>query len=247
MKKNYLFLASLILGLMVASCQNGLEEVLEPSAVQDGLATTRSGYITQEQNESINSTDALYLSNTEVSGAYIVRGSTSYTFFTSNPSGTTTDWEYDTSIFSGYSPTNTSISLSLIDPTVTADTYIKAVFKNADGTTHSMTSPHYVGINGPHWRHCSLRVLRSSDGVEVYPSTVGLDPNTGYYAYFTTSTGGTNMMLDWDFTNITNDTSYDHTYSCYFQTDSNGYCFLDIYGKMPGSSISKWLLGVTLY
>lgn len=247
MKKIYYLCVSLSLGFMVASCQNGLEEVINESEVQDELATTRAGSIIQEQNESLNNNDIAYLSSTEVDGAYIVSGSGSYYFFTENPTGTETTWDYDTTIFSEESHTNTRITLSLINSSVTADTSIRAIFKYPDGTIHSITNHHYVGVNGPHWRHCSLRVLRSSDGVEVYPSTVGLDPNTGYYAYFTTSTGGPDMYLDWQFTNITNDTSYDHTYSCYFQTDSNGYCFLDIYGTMTGSSISKWLLGVTLY
>ena len=42
MKKTFRFLASLTLGFMVASCQNGLEEVINENDVQDELATTRA-------------------------------------------------------------------------------------------------------------------------------------------------------------------------------------------------------------
>ncbi len=42
MKKTLIILASLSLGLMVASCQSGLEEVIDESAVQDELASTRA-------------------------------------------------------------------------------------------------------------------------------------------------------------------------------------------------------------
>ena len=41
--------------------------------------------------------------------------------------------------------------------------------------------------------------------------------------------------------------SVNNTLSIYFKTDSTGWSFLNISGMMPGSSVYKHLLGVTLY
>ena len=157
MKKSIKLLASLILGLLVASCQNGLEEVLEQNAVLDELAITRAG----EDDEL------------------------------------------------------------------------------------SLPSAINLGISGSPTRTSSVRVVRASDGVEVYPSSIGLRPYTFYYAYLTSSQG-TNMILTWEFNHATVYSSYGNL--AYFQTDSYGYTFLTVKGRMPNSSTDIILIDdITLY
>ncbi len=104
-----------------------------------------------------------------------------------------------------------------------------------------------IACNGPFAGTSSVRIVRSSDGVEVYPSSVGLSPNTFYYAYFS-NTMASNMALQWEISNI--DTNYFSSwgYTAYFKTNSVGYCYLTVKGKMPNSSVYKTMIdNITLF
>ena len=105
----------------------------------------------------------------------------------------------------------------------------------------------YIGCNGPLAGTSSVRIVRASDGLQVYPSNpyIGLRPNTSYYGYFSNSmTSG--MDLNWDFNNYAT-IIWSSDYSVCFQTDSNGWAPLTISGKMPGSSVYKDLLNIYIY
>ncbi|MBQ9498668.1 MAG: hypothetical protein IJR56_00975 [Bacteroidaceae bacterium] len=41
--------------------------------------------------------------------------------------------------------------------------------------------------------------------------------------------------------------SSQYGYTAYFQTDSNGWATVTINGKMPGSTVYKYMMGATLY
>ena len=89
----------------------------------------------------------------------------------------------------------------------------------------------------------SLRVVRSSDGVEVYPLYVGLCPNTYYYAYLTGTTYGFTYTWDMNYATV-----YSSSYNqAYFQTNSQGWTFLDLYATDTTANITEQLYGVTLY
>ena len=250
MKTSKLILASLSLGLMVASCQSGLDEVLDPSAVQNELATTRSG--DEESENDLKSVKEQSRSVLNISGYQIISGTYQVTYtVTSNDVNVSSyyiDWDYDTSVLTetagGDGMGSTTIKLKLSSSTYTGDTYLRVYLKSSSTGSVLYATTIYIGCNGPLANTSSVRVVRSSDGVEVYPALVGLSPETWYYAYFSNSQVP-NMTLEWVFNHAT---IYSQTgYSVYFKTDSYGWSFLTVNGKMSGSSVYKYLLGVTLY
>ena len=244
MKKTFKLLASLTLGLMVASSQNGLEEVINESAVQDELATTRAEIETPVEEEIIEE----YPVGPTISGPLIISNTYSKVYsVTSPPTSTHTVWTISNpSLFNIIDEDDEQYIIKLTNTTSTADVTITASFYDSNSNVISQ-SQIYVGINGPHANHCSLRVVRSSDGLEVYPThNAYMDPYSYYYAYFSSSSAPYGMTLDWQYT-YANDDDGSTNYSSYFQTDANGYVLLSLYGKMSGSSIWKKLMGVTLY
>ncbi|MBR1940729.1 MAG: hypothetical protein IJ845_05285 [Bacteroidaceae bacterium] len=244
MRKTFRFLASLTLGLMVASCQNGLEEVINESAVLDELATTRAEIETPIDEEIIEE----YAVGPSISGPTIITGTSPYTYSViPPPNSVLTVWSYNTSYFNYGSSNNTTLMISLKNASTAADTSVTATFKDSDNNVISQSTI-YTGINGPHYNHCSVRVIRSSDGAEIYPNhTAYMEPNTYYYAYFSTSTGGS-MDLDWSFYDEGMEILNSYSNTLFFKTGSDNYdCFLHVDGRMYGSSITKALLGVILY
>lgn len=244
MKKTLKLFASLTLGLFVASCQNGLEEVINESEVQNELATTRADEDSSDDEEM----PLRYPIGPAISGPKIITGTSSKTFSVSTPLYTdTTIWNYNTYYFNYGASNNTTLMISLKNANTAADATITATFYDSDNNVISQ-SRFDTGINGPHYNHCSVRVERSSDGAEVYPShNVYLEPNTYYYAYFSTTTGGSNMNLTWTFYDDEVEILNQYGYTLYFKTGDIDNCFLHIDGKLAGSSITKALLGVSLY
>ena len=244
MKTLFKLFASLSLGLMVASCQSGLEEVIDESAVQNELAVTRAEIETPIDEEIIEE----YAVGPTISGPTIITGTSPYTYSVTPPLGSTrTNWSYNTSIFNYGSSNNTTLMISLKNASTTADTSVTATFYDSDNNVISQSS-FDTGVNGPHYNHCSIRVIRSSDGAEIYPNhTVYMEPNTYYYAYFSTSTGGS-MSLDWSFYDEGMEILSSYAHTLYFKTGSYNYdCSLHVDGRLSGSSITKALLGVVLY
>lgn len=245
MKKIYYLFASLTLGLFVASCQNGLEEMIDESEVQNELATTRA-----EENDSDDEEMPLrYPIGPAISGPTIITGTSNKTFSVIPPNESdTTIWSYNTSYFNYGADNNTTLMISLKNANLAADATITATFRDTINNIVLSQSRFYTGINGPHYNHCSVRVVRSSDGAEVYPShNVYLEPNTYYYAYFSTTTGGSNMSLTWTFYEDEVEIINQYSYTLYFKTGDIDNCFMHIDGKLAGSSITKALLGVSLY
>lgn len=242
MKKTFKLLVSLTLGIMIASCQNGLEEVIDESAVQDELATTRAEVETPIDEEIIEE----YAVGPTIVGQKIITGTDTKTYLVSPPSNTSTRWNYDRSVCDSICESDSQLQIKLKNGNSTANLTITATFLNPNQSINSVSTI-YVGANGPHWRDCSLRVVRASDGVEIYPiHNDYMEPNTYYYAYFSSSTAPYGMTLDWQYSYIENH-DYSTYYTSYFHTNDNGYAVLDIYGKMPSSTIWKKLMGVTLY
>ena len=242
MKKHLFLLASLVLGSMLTSCQNDLEEVLD---VNDSLATTRS----LDENPISNDEDLLTRSgiNLDISGFYIISGTGSQTYTATgyNLNNYNISWDYDHSVLQAVGTPGTSITLKLKNSTSTADTYLSVSARSKTTGAIIDGANIDIGCNGPVAGDCSLRVVRSSDGVEVYPSSIGLRPNTFYYAYLSAPSGVSNMTFNWNFRNAELYSSYGFT--AYFKTDYNGYALLTLTGKMPGSSVYKYILGATLY
>ena len=246
MKKIFKFLASLTLGFMVASCQSGLEEVINESAVQDELATTRAVNDTSDIDETL----VRYTIGPAITGPSIITDTNPHTYSVNNLSDIArTVWSYNTSIFSARDTclTDSTLTLTLNNASITADATISATFYDSNNNIVSQSRLD-TGINGPHYNHCSIRVIRSSDGAEIYPNhTAYMEPNTYYYAYFYTSTGGS-MDLDWSFYDEGMEILDSYAHTLYFKTGSYNYdCFLHVDGRMYGSSITKSLLGVVLY
>ena len=237
MKKTFRFLASLTLGFMVASCQNGLEEVINESEVQDELATTRA------EDDSSDDMPLRYEVGPDIVGDYIICGTDTARFDVERPSGTTTTWEYSSSLFHKVFKDNSTLCLSLNNNNSIADATITAYFINSNQSINSV-SRFYLGVNGPHYQHCSLRIIRNSDQIEVYPSSIGLSPYTSYTAYFSCSTAS-NLSLTWETQYLVNPVP--SGYSMTFSTGANPYGFVTVKGTMPGSSLEKELLGVTIY
>ena len=245
MKKTFRYLASLTLGFMVASCQNGLEEVINESEVQDELATTRA------EDEPTNEIEASMLRGTttdlSISGYPIISGINEVTY-TASPTGSYyIDWDYDTSVLyeTGGGDGTNSITLKLINQTNTNDTYLSVYLRNSSSTGQIEEAKSIdIGCNGPVAGTSSVQIIRLHDNVEVYPALIGLSPNTSYCAYFS-NTQTSIMTLQWLFSYAT--LYSQNGYMAYFQTDNNGYAFLTVNGKMPDSSVYKNMLGVTLY
>lgn len=247
MKKTFIFFASLTLGLMITSCQNGLEEVIDESVAQEELATTRAEeeHVDEMSMAELRSADI----NLTIDGSRIISGTyqEEYTVYADTTlSAFVIEWAYSSSILqktAGGGNTE-NIKLKLVSSTNTSDTYLTVRLKDLVTDEVRYATTIYIGCNGPLANTSSLRVVRSSDGVEVYPSYVGLSPNTWYYAYFSNAYAS-NMTLQWIFTNAIVSSQYGYT--AYFQTDSNGWATVTINGKMPGSTVYKYMMGATLY
>lgn len=242
MKTNYIILASLSLGLMVASCQSGLEEVIDESVVQDELASTRAEDDTSDNDE----VPVRYATGPEIDGASIIGGSGSFAYSVIPPTGTSTVWSYSPLIAFNtlYSDSNNLI-VSLTSPNTGADAYIYVRYYNADGSLNSLDWKE-VGINGPHKDWSSVRVERASDGVEAYPSTaVGMEPNTWYNAYLTAPNYVT--ITGWEFSNASDITYNYNKTQCYFKTDSQGWTSVQVKAKMSPYNVTKVILDKILY
>lgn len=249
MKKTFNLLASLTLGLLVASCQNGLEEVINESEVQDELATTRAEEEepTDDLEAAIERTRSVDL---DIEGYTIISGINEIPYDVTsddlNLNNFYIDWDYNSSILyeTDGGDGHDYIKLKLVSSTNTSDTYLRVYLRNTTTLAIEYATTIYIGCNGPRANTSSVRVVRSSDGVEVYPALVGLSPDTWYYAYFT-NTQVSNMTLQWVFNHVSYYNQYGYT--CYFKTDSTGWSFLTVNGKMTDSSVYKYMLGVTLY
>ncbi len=243
MKITKLLFASLTLGLLVASCQNGLEEVIDESAVQDEQATTRA----EEEESLVNENPVLEygITSSLIHGSTIVSGTDSWTYYATPPTNTTAHWSYASGIFSEVTHNNNHIELTIVNPNVGNDGHVSVYYTNNSDNSYNCGDILYVGVNGPHKYASSVRVLRLPDLVEAYPSSaVRLEANTDYVAYF--SCPEIVSVSQWDFGGHATVTSYSDT-QCYFTTDSQGWCNLVITGSMSQYNINKTLLDVILY
>ncbi|MBQ6037520.1 MAG: hypothetical protein IJL37_02480 [Bacteroidaceae bacterium] len=158
------------------------------------------------------------------------------------PQGQDVTWVWNTSLLSKVSSTDSTIILKPKTSTSVGDGYVQARFYETSTNTLKKTLSYNIGVGGAHTSNVGLRVVRSSDGVEVYPSSVGLCPNTYYYAYISGTAGATLTWSPTHATVISSSNSY-----MYFYTDSYGYSLLDVYGVLSQYGVSKKLVGVTLY
>lgn len=254
MKKNYFLFASLALGLMVASCQNGLEDVLEPSTVQDELATTRA----EDENAADNIEAAESRARSvglNISGYRIISGTDEVTYTVTgtdiNPSNYYVDWIYNSNVLlqtaGGDGMGSTTVKLKLSSSTSTSDTYLTVNLKSSSTGSVLFATTIYIGCNGPLAGTSSVRIVRADDGLEIYPSNpqIGMRPYTRYYGFFSNSMASS-MILNWEYNGNASEVWKDG-YSVCFDTNSNGWVHLEISGKMPNSSVYKDMLETYVY
>ncbi len=237
---------------MVASCQSGLEEVIDESAVQNELATTRTG--DEDSRNDMGSVKEQSRSVLNISGYRIISGTNQVTYTVTssdvNVSSYYIDWEYNTSVLyetaGGDGMGSTTITLKLLSSTNTSDTQLTVHLKSSSTGSILYSTTITIGCNGPVAGTSSVRIERASDGLEVYPSnpSVGLRPNTYYYGYLT-NTMAPNMTLNWDFDHAT--VIYNFGNYAYFLTDDYGWTSLTVSGKMADSSVYKHLLSTIIY
>lgn len=246
MKKIQMMLACLAMGgMLMTGCQNETELFAEEVLATRADASENVAVVQPlpQDVEALIASLAAYAAGPAISGPGIIGGSETGTYSVSSiPTGTNLVWSYDTSLFTLVSSTSAGITLKLANPASAVDAVVMAYFYDTAGNLVS-ASTKYVGVGGPHSSTCSLRVVRSSDGVEVYPSSVGLSPNTYYYAYFTCPSAVTvTWSPDSHITILESSNSM-----MYFKTDNQGWSLLNIYGTMSAYGVKKLLLGVTLY
>lgn len=254
MKKIYYLFASLTLGLLMASCQNDLEEVINESIVQDELTTTRSEQgiteMTDEELETLAATASVYT----ITGSNIIGDpdSEEYTI-PSIPYGTTSYvWNYNSNMLSCVSQSDNTIELEVLPLTGSTtyydDVLLSATMYNSTGTALGYAYKN-VGVNGPLKSNFTIHVYRASDNVEVYPhGNVLLQPNTVYNAYFTPLASTTVSNLTWiiDY----EDTSYNYASSGYyrqFKTNSIGWTPIKVVGVCSPYTANKLLVDEYLY
>ena len=185
-----------------------------------------------------------YAKPPQISGHPIVSNSVSSTFTLAfAPQNLSIQWVYNTNLFTAIgSTTGSSVTLKAKSTSAVGTGTLTAQFKKNGIVVATSTYAIYAN-RLPSFGNLSLRVVRSSDGVEVYPAYVGLCPNTYYYAYLTGTYN--NYDYTWDMNHAT---VYNSSYNqAYFKTDSEGWTFLDIYATDSASGVSQNIHGVTLY
>lgn len=254
MKKTFKLFASLTLGIMLASCQSGLEEVIDKSAVEDELATTRA----EDENAADNIEAAESRARSvglNISGYRIICGTEEVTYTVTgtgvNPSSYYVDWIYNSNVLlqtaGGDGMGSTTIKLKLLSSTSTSDTYLTVNLKNSSNGSVLFATTIYIGCNGPLAGTSSVRIVRADDGLEIYPSNpqIGMRPYTRYYGFFSNSMASS-MNLNWEYNENASEI-WEDGYSVCFDTNSNGWVHLEISGKMPNSSVYKDLLETYVY
>ena len=246
MKITKLLFASLTLGLLVASCQNGLEEVLEQNAVLEKQATTRTNVIdelTEEQLAELTSITTVYT----ITGDDMICGTQQKEYkIESTPFGVTTiDWSYNTSLLSQVSSSGNKIKLTPASSSSGGDVTLTGIMRYSDNSIAGICTM-AIGVNGPLRKYCTIHVYRASDNVEVYPhGNVYLEPNTLYYAYFSSSYAITN--LSWEFSAV--DPLYTVSYShfCQFKTTDQGWTEVFVRGYYSSYNVNKLYVDEILY
>lgn len=253
MKKTFKLFVSLTLGIMIASCQNGLEEVIDESAVQDELTTTRAEDGSDAQDTAIvrpmlvSESEAIkevlrYAQGPAIRGEYIIGKYDENDYDIPDLSDLVVDsivWSYNTNQFTKIDGSMNSITLKLTNPNSTTDATLTAYFyRNGSIIAASYKS---LGVNGPRINVASVRVVGSADGVQYYPGGY-LEPYTWYYAYFSCPYSVT--PTSWVFSDAQYITS--GGYQCHFQTTDAGGTTLAIWGKMSPYNVTKKFVDVTL-
>lgn len=247
MKKIYYLCVSLSLGFMVASCQNGLEEVINESEVQDELATTRAEQelteMSDEEFEMLAAT-AIVL---PITGEEMLGGTEQNTYSIDPiPHGTTSyTWSYDTTVLSCVSQNDNEITLQLANPSYGDDIRLMCTMRDSSNTVLGYAYKD-IGINGPLKEYNTIHVYRASDFTEVYPhGNVLLQPNTVYRAYFYSSYAGNITNLSWNAPGTTLIDSYNNYYE--FRTGSSGTTSMTVSGVCSPYTVSKKLVVEILY
>ncbi len=184
-----------------------------------------------------------YRKDLYVRGHNVVSNSYSGTFSVGFiPYNASLTWTYSTGVFTKLSSSGTNIVLKPKTTSTNTSGTLTATFKDPSNNV-IYTDTYTVYANCLPSGGLSLRVVRSSDGVEVYPSYVGLCPNTYYYAYLSGS--DSSYSYNWSMNHAT---VYNSNYNqAYFKTDSEGWTFLDLYATDPISGVTDNIYGVTLY
>ena len=100
-----------------------------------------------------------------------------------------------------------------------------------------------VGIGGPHYSDVTLTVTRASDGLEVYQSGYGTEPNTYYYGQLAGLPSG--YSLTWSSNEL--QIIYSSGNQVYFKTSSLGWGLLNVSSVNNSTGVTKTLLGATLH
>ena len=158
------------------------------------------------------------------------------------PSGLTLSWSYDTNLFSRVSASGNSIVLTPKTISVTGVGVVAAQLSNSSGVLVGRSSLS-VYVNRLPPMSASIRVVRSSDGAEVYPSGSGLSPDSYYYAYIS-GVGG--YSITWQPDSHAQILSSSNS-MLYFKTDSQGWTILRVNATDQTTGVTQKILDVTLY
>ena len=190
------------------------------------------------------STRKYYAKPPQISGHNIVTNTVSSTFTLAfSPLNYTINWVFNSSLFSAVgSTTGSSVTIKAKSSSVVGVGTLTAQFKRNGQVVATSTYAIYAN-RLPTQSTPSLRVVRSSDGVQAYPGSVGLCPNTYYYGYLTGTYSSYNYTWDMNHASV-----YSSSYNqAYFQTDSQGWTFLDLYATDPTTGVTQQVYSVTLY
>ena len=153
-----------------------------------------------------------YAEPPEISGHPIVSNSVSSTFSLAfAPQNLSIKWVFNTNLFTAIgSTTGSSVTLKAKSTSAVGTGTLTAQFKKNGIVVATSTYTIYAN-RLPSFGNLSLRVVRSSDGVEVYPAYVGLCPNTYYYAYLTGTYNNYNYTWDMNHATVYNPVTIRHT------------------------------------
>ena len=246
MKNAFILSASLIVGFMVSSCQNVMEEFVCESEVQSKLATTRVNIIdelTEEELSELASITASY----SITGVDMICGTQEEEYeIETTPYGVTTiDWSYNTSLLNVVSCGSNKIKLTPANSYSSGDITLTGIMRYSDNSIAGICTK-TIGVNGPLKKYCTIHVYRASDNVEVYPhANVYLEPNTLYYAYFSSSYSISN--LTWNFSAV--DPLYTVSYGnfCQFKTTDQGWTNVTVSGCYSSYNVNKVYVEEILY
>lgn len=184
-----------------------------------------------------------YLWDMKINGSSIIYGSSnqSYTIDHIPANASSFSFSYNTQLLTLVSTAGRTIKVKPKTSTTVGDAYVAVQINFNSGS--SKTVYKNVGIGGPHYSDVTLTVTRASDGLEVYQSGYGSEPNTYYYGHIAGLPSG--YSLTWSSNEL--QIIYSSGNQVYFKTSSLGWGLLNVSSVNNSTGVTKTLLGATLH